>query len=110
MTINPNSATISVLAGAGGDDAKNWAQMLLRMYARYADRKNWKRESINDSTIEVKGGGAYERLKGSQACIVWSAFLPLMPRASATLRSLSLRFSPNFRKWKRHTYRYRRRI
>lgn len=63
MNFNQNVAVISVLAGAGGNDAKDWAQMLLRMYARYADRKNWKREQINDSTVEIRGAGAYERLK-----------------------------------------------
>jgi len=63
MNYNPNIATISVLAGAGGDDAKDWAKMLLRMYSRYAAAKNWKLKTINDSTIEVRGENAYERLK-----------------------------------------------
>lgn len=63
MITNPNSATVSVLAGAGGDDAKDWAQMLVRMYMRYADRRAWKWGSVNDTTIEIKGTGAYERLK-----------------------------------------------
>lgn len=52
------------MAGAGGDDAKDWAQMLLRMYSRYADRKNWKKQLVNDATIEVRGKGAFEALKG----------------------------------------------
>lgn len=64
MTINPNIATLSVLAGAGGDDAKDWAQMLLRMYGRFAQLKNWKLAIIDDTTIEIRGEGAYERLKG----------------------------------------------
>lgn len=63
MNINPNAATVSVLAGAGGDDAKDWAQMLLRMYSRFADKKNWKWQTINDATIEIKGESAYARLK-----------------------------------------------
>jgi len=63
MNINPNAAIISVLAGAGGDDAKDWAQMLLRMYGRFADRKNWKKQSIDDTILEIRGQGAYERLK-----------------------------------------------
>lgn len=64
MTINPNVAVISVLAGAGGDDAKDWARMLLKMYERYADKRKWKRQFVNDTTVEIKGEGAFERLKG----------------------------------------------
>jgi peptide chain release factor 2 len=69
MKINPNIATISVLAGAGGDDAKDWAKMLLKMYSRYADKKNWKWQFINDSTLEIRnssissGQNLYEILK-----------------------------------------------
>jgi peptide chain release factor 2 len=62
--MNPNVAIISVLAGAGGDDAKDWAQMLLRMYGRFADRKNYKKQFIDDNTLEIRGQGVYERLKG----------------------------------------------
>ncbi|MDO8469411.1 MAG: peptide chain release factor-like protein [bacterium] len=61
---NYNSLTISVLAGAGGDDAKDWAQMLLRMYGRYAQLKNWKHEMVSDVTVAIRGEGSYERLKG----------------------------------------------
>jgi peptide chain release factor 2 len=63
MNFNPNIATISVLAGAGGDDAKDWAKMLLRMYGRFAEAKKWKVRAINDSTVEIYGEGVYERLK-----------------------------------------------
>jgi len=63
MNFNPNIATISVLAGAGGDDAKDWAKMLLRMYSRFAEAKKWKVRVINDSTVEIYGEGVYERLK-----------------------------------------------
>mgnify|MGYP001577115348 FL=1 len=64
MNSNPNVATITIFAGAGGDDAKDWAGMLMRMYGRFADIKNWKKQLIDDNTIEMKGQGAYERLKG----------------------------------------------
>lgn len=63
MQINSNAAIISVLAGAGGDDAKDWAQMLLKMYGRFAQLKNWKLITIDDNTIEIRGEKAYERLK-----------------------------------------------
>lgn len=60
---NYNSLTISVLAGAGGDDAKDWAQILLRMYGRFAQLKNYKQVTINENTIELHGENVYNRLK-----------------------------------------------
>ncbi len=63
MQHNHNIATVSVLAGAGGDDAKDWAVMLMRMYIRYAERRSWKAISVNENTTELRGEGAYERLK-----------------------------------------------
>ncbi|MDP3974708.1 MAG: peptide chain release factor-like protein [Candidatus Jorgensenbacteria bacterium] len=64
MNVNTNIATVSVMAGAGGDDAKDWAKMLLRMYSRYADIRGWKKQQVDDLTLEFKGEGAYGRLKG----------------------------------------------
>lgn len=63
MNFNGNVVTVSVLAGAGGDDAKDWAQMLLKMYGRFAQLKNWKLLTIDDNTIEIRGVGVYERLR-----------------------------------------------
>lgn len=60
---NPNIAFISVYAGAGGEDAKDWARMLLRMYERFANRKKLGIKRINDNTIELKSEGIYTRLK-----------------------------------------------
>ena len=61
---NPNAVTLSVLAGAGGDDAKDWANMLLKMYAKFAEKKQWKLQYVNDDTLGLKGPGVFERLKG----------------------------------------------
>jgi len=61
--INPNSTTISVFAGVGGEDAKDWAEMLLRMYQKYAQRKNWKFRMINHNTLEIIGENVYKILK-----------------------------------------------
>lgn len=56
MQGNPNITILSVLAGAGGDDAKDWAQMLLRMYGRFGERKGWKTASlINDLNFQWLG-------------------------------------------------------
>lgn len=61
--INPNSATISIYAGVGGEDAKDWVEMLLRMYQKYAKRNNWPVRLINDNTLEIIGKNVYEFLK-----------------------------------------------
>lgn len=65
---------LSVHAGAGGTDAQDWAQMLLRMYARWAEQNKYKVTTIDESagdeagiksaTIAISGPLAYGRLKG----------------------------------------------
>ena len=57
------SVHITIYAGTGGDDAKDWAQMLLVMYARYAGAHGWAVSQIDDGTIEIKGEYAYGILK-----------------------------------------------
>ncbi|MEK7171867.1 MAG: peptide chain release factor 2 [Patescibacteria group bacterium] len=71
-----NNAILMVHAGTGGKDAQDWAQMLLRMYMRYAERKDWKVELLDESrgeevglksaTILVSGTYAYAYLKGEK--------------------------------------------
>ncbi len=58
-----NTVYVSVFAGAGGEDAKDWARMLLVMYKKYAARKNLKCLPVNDNTWEVKGENVYSLLK-----------------------------------------------
>lgn len=57
------NAYISVFSGAGGDDAKDWADMLFRMYVRYAEKRGWKVVSLDDRSIEVRGERVYGILK-----------------------------------------------
>lgn len=69
-----HDAIISIYAGAGGTDAQDWAQMLLRMYTRWAEQNNYKmillQESageeagIKSATLVCSGPLAYGRLKG----------------------------------------------
>lgn len=49
------SAVITVRAGAGGDDATDWAQMLTRMYIRWAENRGYKVEELDTSYAEGAG-------------------------------------------------------
>ncbi len=55
--------TITIIPGAGGEDAKDWAKMLYQMYVRYAKKKNWMVRPISENTLEIKGEKSYELLK-----------------------------------------------
>ncbi len=67
------NATLAILAGAGGDDAEDFARMLRRMYEGYASKKGWGVREIHANEndhggyrnlmIEVIGNGAYGRLR-----------------------------------------------
>ncbi|MBP8810194.1 MAG: peptide chain release factor 2 [Kofleriaceae bacterium] len=48
-------AIVQIQAGAGGVDASDWAQMLMRMIMRYAERKGWKVEVVDEQPAEEAG-------------------------------------------------------
>ena len=69
-------AVLSINAGAGGTDAQDWAQMLLRMYTRWAEDRGMKvtvdelsegeEAGIKSCTIEVEGRYAYGYLRNEK--------------------------------------------
>jgi len=56
-------AYIEIRSAAGGNEAKIWADDLLRMYLKYATKRGWKTSAIDDSTLLITGEGAFDTLK-----------------------------------------------
>ncbi len=67
------NALLTIHSGAGGTEAQDWAEMLLRMYSRWCERHNYKiylvdelegdGAGIKSATIEIEGKFAYGYLK-----------------------------------------------
>jgi peptide chain release factor 2 len=53
--MDPNNAFLDIQAGSGGTEAQDWAEMLLRMYLRWGEQRNFKTELIEVSPGEVAG-------------------------------------------------------
>lgn len=68
-----NDCFVEIHSGAGGTESQDWANMLLRMYTRWAERRGFKVETmeihdgeeagIKSATIQIKGHNAYGWLK-----------------------------------------------
>jgi peptide chain release factor 2 len=91
-----NNITLSVYAGAGGQDAEDWALMLLKMYQKYSERKNWKfslldkRENeyggIKNAVAEIYGNDVHKILKNENGV---HRLVRISPFSSAKLRHTS---------------------
>ena len=67
------NAILTIISGAGGDDAEDFSAMLFEMYQKYVNKKGWSTHLIHENrndhngyrnvSVEVVGKGAYETLK-----------------------------------------------
>jgi peptide chain release factor 2 len=67
------NAILSILSGAGGDDAEDFSAMILKMYQKFTERKGWQAYILHENentqggyrnvSIEIVGKGAYGLLK-----------------------------------------------
>ena len=91
-----HDAILSIHAGAGGVDAQDWAQMLLRMYSRFAEAKKFKVTMIDESrggeagiksvVLEISGPHAYGYFKseaGVHRLVRLSAYNPAHTRETS---------------------------
>jgi len=92
-----NNAILSIYAGAGGQDAQDWATLLLRMYERYCQRKGFKTQILHQSfgegggpegrigtksaTLEIKGPFVYGFLKKENGVHRLVRISPFSPKA-----------------------------
>lgn len=60
---SPNSIILEARPGTGGEEAKLWAQELLRMYTRFANSQGWKVSQIDEGVIKISGSEAYSALQ-----------------------------------------------
>lgn len=95
------NAVLTITAGAGGQDAQDWAAMLQRMYARYCEEKAWKvhiihqsfgeqgpegRIGIKQASFEIQGKYAYGFLKAETGV---HRLVRISPFSSKSLRHTS---------------------
>jgi peptide chain release factor 2 len=69
-------AILTIYSGAGGTESQDWVEMLLRMYVRWAERRGFKAEIIDEmpgeeaglksATIEIRGPYAYGNLRSER--------------------------------------------
>ncbi len=91
-----HNAILSLYAGAGGTDAQDWTQMLLRMYTRWCEKHNYNLSLVEESpgdeagiksvTVDIEGPYAYGKLRGEHGV---HRLVRLSPYNSDNLRQTS---------------------
>ncbi len=91
-----NDAIVTIYSGAGGVDAQDWSEMLLRMFMKWADNHNFKvnildkilgsEAGIKSATIEIKGKWAYGHMRAESGV---HRLVRLSPFNSDNLRQTS---------------------
>jgi len=91
-----HDAIVSVYAGAGGTDAQDWAQMIMRMYLRWAEKSGFDTRIIDESsgdeagiksaTFEIAGNFAFGRMQSERGV---HRLVRLSPFNSDSLRQTS---------------------
>lgn len=89
-------AVVTILSGAGGDDAEDWARILFDMYTRYAGRHKFltsiihehgnEHNGLKNITFEVRGKNAFKNLKGESGV---HRLVRISPFSSKKLRHTS---------------------
>ena len=92
--LDSSNAIFAIHPGAGGTESQDWAQMLLRMYVRWAERKGFKVETldllagdeagIKSATLSVTGPYAYGYLKAAGRGAPSGAHLPFRCKQTAS--------------------------
>ncbi len=101
-------AILTILSGAGGDDAEDFSKMLLQMYCKYFTNKNWSYKILDENendhggyrniTLEVSGKGVYGKMKSESGV---HRLVRLSPFNAKSLRQTSfslVEFVPKFEK------------
>ncbi len=61
--MQPQKVYIEIRGATGGDEAKIWGSDLLRMYFRFAVKRNWKTFQVSDNTLQITGMDVFDLLK-----------------------------------------------
>jgi peptide chain release factor 1 len=62
-SLDSHNIILEVKGATGGEEAKLWAEQLLQMYLKYAQKKGFRVEVLNETSLKIDGDGAFEEFK-----------------------------------------------